>query len=401
MDLQYCKFLEICWYVLEDVVYMFEGFDGLVGVWVGCGMGSYFYWNVCFNCDLVDGVGYFLLCYIGNDKDFLFICVSYVFDLIGFLINVQMVCLILLVVIYMVCQLLNLGEVDMVLVGGVIIEMLYGVGYFYKENEILLFDGYCYVFDYWVQGMVFGSGVVVVVLWWLKDVIVDGDYIWVVIKGSVLNNDGVVKVGYLVFSVEGQVQVIFEVLVMLGVVLDSIGYVECYGIGIVFGDLIEVVVLNQVYVWVSDGMWQGLCYIGLVKMNIGYLDMVVGSVGLIKLVLVVYYGCIFVSFGYEVLNFVIDFDGGLFCVNVVFGDWLIVGLCWVGVNFLGVGGINVYVILEQLFEMLGFEELDWLFYIIVVLGCSKVVVDVNGVVLVVWLCVYFDIDLVDLFFILI
>lgn len=62
---------------------MFEKFGGLIGVFVGCGMGSYFYFNVCSNCDLVDNIGMFLLCYMGNDKDFLFMCFSYFFDLKG------------------------------------------------------------------------------------------------------------------------------------------------------------------------------------------------------------------------------------------------------------------------------------------------------------------------------
>ncbi|MFV0292783.1 MAG: beta-ketoacyl synthase N-terminal-like domain-containing protein, partial [Paracoccus sp. (in: a-proteobacteria)] len=71
MDPQHRKFLETCWHGLEDAGQMPERFGGLIGVYAGCGMGSYFYFNICANRELVEGVGHFLLRHTGNDKDFL------------------------------------------------------------------------------------------------------------------------------------------------------------------------------------------------------------------------------------------------------------------------------------------------------------------------------------------
>ena len=61
MDPQHRKFLETCWHGLEDAGHMPERFNAPIGVYAGCGMGSYFYFNICANRELVDSVGHFLL----------------------------------------------------------------------------------------------------------------------------------------------------------------------------------------------------------------------------------------------------------------------------------------------------------------------------------------------------
>lgn len=79
---------------------------------------------------------------------------------------------------------------------------------------------------------------------------------------------------------------IVEVYGVVDILVDIIDYVECYGMGIYLGDLIEVVVLIEVFCVIIDDV--GYCWIGFVKINIGYLDIVVGVVSLIKMVLSLY-----------------------------------------------------------------------------------------------------------------
>ncbi|MBD9526343.1 type I polyketide synthase [Paracoccus sp. PAR01] len=398
MDPQHRKFLETCWHALEDAAHVPERFRRPIGIWAGCGMGSYFYWNVCSNRDLVDGVGHFLLRHTGNDKDFLSTRVSHVFDLTGPSINIQTACSTSLVAIHMACQSLHSGECDMALAGGVTIEMPHGLGYLYKENEILSPDGHCHAFDHRAQGTVFGSGAAVVVLRRLKDAIADGDHIWAVIKGSAINNDGAAKAGYLAPSVEGQAQAVAEALVMSGVSSDSIGYVECHGTGTALGDPIEVAALNQAYARVSDGTRQGPCHIGSVKTNIGHLDTAAGSAGLIKSALSVHHGRIPASLGYEAPNPAIDFEGGPFRVNDRLGDWPVPGPRRAGVNSLGVGGTNAHAILEQPPELPASEESDWPFQIIAVSGRSKAALDANSAALAAWLRANPGVNMADLSF---
>lgn len=398
MDPQHRKFLETCWHALEDAAHVPERFAGNIGVWAGCGMGSYFYWNVCSNRDLVDGVGHFLLRHTGNDKDFLSTRVSHVFDLTGPSINIQTACSTSLVAIHMACQSLNSGESDMALAGGVTIEMPHGLGYLYKENEILSPDGHCHAFDHRAQGTVFGSGAAVVVLRRLKDAIADGDHVWAVIKGSAINNDGAAKAGYLAPSVEGQAQAIAEALAMSGVASDSIGYVECHGTGTALGDPIEVAALNQAFERVSDGTRQGPCRIGSVKTNIGHLDTAAGSAGLIKTALALHHGRIPASLGYEAPNPAIDFAGGPFEVNAALDDWPLAGPRRAGVNSLGVGGTNAHVVLEQPPRLAAGDQADWPFQILAVSGRSKAALDANAAALAEWLRAHPDADMADLSF---
>ena len=61
-------------------------------------------------------------------------------------------------------------------------------------------------------GTVDGSGAGIVVLKRLEDALADGDRIYAVIRGSAINNDGSLKVGYTAPSVDGQAAVIAEAL---------------------------------------------------------------------------------------------------------------------------------------------------------------------------------------------
>ncbi len=196
MDPQHRKFLETCWHALDHAGHRPDSL-GMVGVWAGCGMGSYFSVNICSNRDLVEETGMFLLRHTGNDKDFLSTRVSHIFDLRGPSVSVQTACSTSLVAVHSACQALLAGDCDAALAGGVTIELPQGRGYIYKPNEILSPDGHCRAFDHRSQGTVFGSGAAVVLLRRLSDAIADGDHIWAVIRGSAINNDGSAKAGYL------------------------------------------------------------------------------------------------------------------------------------------------------------------------------------------------------------
>ncbi|WP_370207225.1 beta-ketoacyl synthase N-terminal-like domain-containing protein, partial [Pararhodobacter marinus] len=210
LDPQHRQFLEVAWEAMENAGTTPERFDGTIGVYAGCGMGSYFYFNICSNRDMVRDVGMFLLRHTGNDKDFLSTRVSHIFDLRGPSINIQTACSTSLVALHYASQALLNGECDMALAGGVTIELPQMRGYFYKENEILSPDGECHAFDHRAQGTVFGSGAGCVALKRLDDAIRDGDHIWAVVKGSAINNDGAQKAGYLAPSVEGQARCVAE-----------------------------------------------------------------------------------------------------------------------------------------------------------------------------------------------
>ncbi len=373
MDPQHRQFLEAAWEALENAGHMPEGFKGRIGVFAGCGDGTYYRQNVLTNRDLVDGTGLFLLRHTGNDKDFLATRLSYALDLRGPSVNLQTACSTSLVATHFACQSLLNGECDMALAGGSTVELPHARGYLFREGEILSPDGECHAFDHRAAGTVFGSGAGVAVLRRLSDAIADGDEIWAVIRGSAVNNDGATKAGYLAPSVDGQVAAIVEAQAVAEVTADNIGYVECHGTGTYLGDPIEVAALIEAFR--KSTARTGFCRIGSVKTNIGHLDTAAGVASLAKAALALHHGEIPPSLGYEAPNPAIPFDGSPFGVADRLEPWPVEGLRRAAVNSLGVGGTNAHAILEEAPTREPSEEPAFPFQILTLSARSKAALD--------------------------
>lgn len=372
LDPQHRQFLEVAWEALENAAHPPETFKGAIGVYAGCGMGSYFYFNLCSNRDLVDQTGMFLLRHTGNDKDFLATRVSHIFDLKGPSINVQTACSTSLVAVHYAAQALLNGECDMALAGGVTIELPHTRGYLYTEGEILSPDGHCHAFDHRAEGTVFGSGAGCVVLRRARDAIRDGDHIWAILKGSAVNNDGAAKAGYLAPSVDGQARCIAEAQAIAGVEADSVTYVECHGTGTYLGDPIEVAALTQAFRETTDAV--GSCRIGSVKTNIGHLDTAAGVASLVKVALQLHHRQMVPSLGFEAPNPAIDFETSPFRVNDRLTDWQ-APVLRAGVNSLGVGGTNAHAVLQEAPPRAASEDSIFPFQPLVISAKSKAALD--------------------------
>ena len=395
LDPQHRKFLEVAWEAMEQAGHVPENVPGPIGVYAGCGMGSYFYFNICSNPDLVDDVGMFLLRHTGNDKDFLSTRVSHVFDLKGPSINLQTACSTSLVAIHYAAAALRAGEVDMALAGGVTIELPHGRGYVFKENEILSPDGECHAFDHRAEGTVFGSGAGCVALKRLSDAQADGDHIWAVIKGSAINNDGAAKAGYLAPSVDGQAEAIGKALDVSGVTADQIELIECHGTGTYLGDPIEVAALTEAYRAQTDKV--DYARIGSVKTNIGHLDTAAGVAGLVKASLSLHHGEMPPSLGYEAPNPAIGFEGSPFSVNAQIRPWpRREKPRHAAINALGVGGTNAHAILAEAPLRAPSEESDFPFHALCVSGRSKAALDANAAALGAHLRAHPEQDLADI-----
>ncbi|GGW26489.1 hypothetical protein GCM10011452_13400 [Gemmobacter lanyuensis] len=374
LDPQHRHFLEVAWEALENAGHVPDRFKGSIGVYAGCGMGSYFYFNLCSNRDLVDGTGMFLLRHTGNDKDFLSTRVSHVFDLRGPSINIQTACSTSLVAVHYATQALLNGECDMALAGGVTIELPHGRGYLFQEGEILSPDGHCHAFDHRAQGTVFGSGAGCVVLRRAVDALRDGDHIWAILKGSAVNNDGAAKAGYLAPSVEGQAACIAEAQAIARISADTVDYVECHGTGTYLGDPIEVAALTQGFA--QSAQTVGTCRIGSVKTNIGHLDTAAGVASLIKVALALHHRQIPPTLGYEAPNPAIDFETSPFRVNDRLTDWPAgAHPRRAGVNSLGVGGTNAHAVVQEAPARAPSDDSMWPFQPIVVSARSKAALD--------------------------
>ena len=345
MDPQHRHFLECAWEAVEHAGYDPYRFDGLIGIFGGSGHNAYLSYNLLTNPELVESVGFFLLRHTGNDKDFLTTRVSYAMNLKGPSVNVQTACSTSLVAVHLAGQSLLNRECDMALAGGVTIELPHRQGYLALEGEILSPDGHCRAFDADAGGTVFGSGVGLVVLRRLEDALAAGDTIHAIIRGSAVNNDGAGKVNYLAPSVDGQTAAITEAIAIANVDAETISYIETHGTGTRIGDPIEVAALSQAFRAFTDRM--GYCGLGSVKTNIGHLDTAAGVAGLIKTVLALKHKQIPPSLHYKSPNPLIDFDRSAFYVNAGLKEWSSHGPRRAGVNSLGVGGTNAFVVLEE------------------------------------------------------
>jgi acyl transferase domain-containing protein/thioesterase domain-containing protein/acyl carrier protein len=346
MDPQHRHFLEVSWEALENAGHVPDKFNGSIGVFGGSGHNAYMPYNLMTNPKLMQSVGFFLVRHTGNDKDFLTTRVSYLLNLKGPSVNVQTACSTSLVAIHTGVQALLNGECDMALAGGVTIEMPHRRGYMYEEGEILSPDGHCHAFDEGSQGTVFGSAVGVVVLRRLRDALEDGDHIHAVIKGSAINNDGAMKVGYMAPSVDGQAAAISEALALANVPADSISYVEAHGTGTPVGDPIEVAALTQAHRQSTDKV--GYCGIGSVKSNIGHTDTAAGVASFIKVAMAMQAKELPPSLHFKSPNPACSFETSPFYVNHTLKAWNPpAGVRRAGVSSLGVGGTNAHIILQE------------------------------------------------------
>ena len=242
MDPQQRLFLECAWTALEDAGYDSEQYGGAIGLYAGTSLNSYLMVNLFSNPGLLDAAG-ILQTSIPNRTDHLTTRGAYKLNLKGPAVTVQTACSTSLVAVHLASQSLLSYQCDIALAGGVTASVPKKSGYYFQEGGVLSPDGHCRAFDHRANGTVVGNGVGVVVLKRLADALADGDEIHAVIKGSAINNDGSLKVGYTAPSVDGQADVIALAQAVAGVAPESITYIEAHGTGTTLGDPIEIAAL--------------------------------------------------------------------------------------------------------------------------------------------------------------
>ncbi|MCU0286015.1 MAG: amino acid adenylation domain-containing protein [Acidobacteria bacterium] len=353
MDPQQRVFLQYAWMALEDAGYVGETYPGSIGVYAGVGWNTYLLNNVLKNPGIIKNQGEFQTM-IGNDKDFLATRVSYKLNLKGPSVTIQTACSTSLTAVHLARQALINHDCDMALSGGVAVKIPEKTGYFYTEGGHLSPDGHCRAFDAAAKGTVFGNGAGIVVLKRLTEAAADHDHIYAVIKGSAVNNDGSLKVGFHSPSETGQSEVVAKALRDSGVPADTIGYVETHGTGTALGDPVEISALTRAFGYVKQKQF---CALGSVKANIGHLDVAAGVVGFIKAVLCLKHKQIPPSINVSELNPLINFSDSPFYVNLKLRDWPDSETPRrAAASSLGIGGTNVHVILEEFKDASGGQE---------------------------------------------
>lgn len=345
MDPQHRIFLEVAWEALENAGYDPDSFNGLIGVFGGAGINTYFPNIVSAHPEKIEAFGEHQTS-IANGPDYLATRVSYKLNLRGPSVSLYTGCSTSLVAVCYGFDSLMSYQSDMVLAGGIFIQCPQNSGYLYQEGEIFSADGHCRPFDSRAQGTVFSNGVGIVVLKRLADAYQDGNFIYGIIRGVAVNNDGSKKMSFLAPSVDGQAEVIAMALANADVNPETISYIETHGTATPVGDPIEIAALTQAFR--PKTLTKHFCPIGSIKGNLGHLDAAAGIAGLIKTALMLHYKVLPPSLNFKDPNPKIDFANSPFYMNSRLSPWETgPGPRRAGVSSFGVGGTNSHVVLEE------------------------------------------------------
>jgi len=357
MDPQQRLFLECAWEAFEVAGYDPTTYPGVTGVYAGAAMNTYLMNNIFpnrqeldpqddLNVMTLDSMGGFMMM-VANDKDYLTTRVSYKLNLSGPSVNVQTACSTGLVTVHMACQSLIAGETDLFLTGAASIQSPEHAGHLYQPGMILSPDGHVRSFDADARGTIFGSGVGAILLKRLDDAVRDGDHIFAVVKGSAVNNDAGMKVGYMAPSSDGQAVAVAEAIAAAQVLPDTIGFVEAHGTGTEIGDPIEFDGLSQVFRKQTQALQ--FCALGSVKTNLGHLQITSGIAGFIKTALALHHKVIPPTLHFKTPNPGLRIEQSPFFINSAPVDWPRHNDTprRAGVNSLGIGGTNAHAILEE------------------------------------------------------
>ncbi len=206
-------------------------------------------------------------------------------------------------------------------------------------------DARCFTFDARANGYVRGEGGGVVVLKPLFEALDAGDFIYGVIRGSAVNNDGGGD-GLTAPSQLGQEELLRHTCSRSGVEYDEIQYVELHGTATRLGDRVEAAALGAVLG--GDRPHDRPLIVGSVKTNIGHLEGAAGIVGLIKAALCLQHREIPPSLNFSAPSSDLPLDALGLQVQQTLGSWpREQETLYAGVSSFGIGGTNCHVVLGE------------------------------------------------------
>lgn len=342
MDPQQRMLLEVAWRSLEDAGQPTEKIAGRsVAVYTGI---SSFDYAVAGLSDQDRGV---ISPYsnTGGSSSIAANRISYCFDLRGPSVAVDTACSSSLVAVHLACESLHRGEAELALAGGVNALLLPDFYVAFSQLGVLSPDGRCKTFDARANGYVRSEGAGMVLLKPLRAAVRDGDFIYALIRGTALNQDGRTP-GMTVPSQSAQETLVRTACDRAGVDPANIQYVEAHGTGTPVGDPIEASALANVLK--TNRPADQPCWIGSVKTNLGHLEAGAGIASLIKVALSLRHKQIPAHLHFQTANPSIDFDRLNLRIPLTTQPWPgDDGNRLAGVNGFGYGGANAHVILQE------------------------------------------------------
>jgi polyketide synthase PksN len=335
MDPQARLFLEQAYACIEDAGYTPAtlSWEGKVGVFVGV-MNSHYpgaaaYWSAANR-------------------------ISYLFNFNGPSMAVDTACSSALTAIHLAIESIHSGTCECAIAGGVNLILAPEHYINLSAMKMLASGDRCRAFGDGADGFVDGEGVGAVLLKPLSKAEQDGDHIYGVIKGSMLNAGGRTN-GYTVPNPAAQARLIAEALKRANVNARAVSYTEAHGTGTALGDPIEVEGLARAFA--EDTGDKQFCALGSVKSNIGHCESAAGIAGLTKVLLQMKHRKLVPTLHAAHTNPEIDFATTPFYLQRELSDWnrplVKVGDDVVeypriaGISSFGAGGANAHLVVEE------------------------------------------------------
>ncbi|WP_426576121.1 SDR family NAD(P)-dependent oxidoreductase [Xenorhabdus stockiae] len=304
--------------------------------------------------------------------------VSHFFNINGPSLAVDTMCSSSLTSIYLACQALRQGDIEMALAGGVNVSIHPNKYLILGQSKFLSDEGRCQSFGEGGTGYVPSEGVGAVLLKPLTKAIADGDYIYGVIKGIAVNHGGKTN-GYTVPNPIAQAEVISQAIQSSGVSPRAISYIEAHGTGTSLGDPIEIAGLSRAFqqcLQDNDTQESAFCAIGSVKSNMGHCESAAGIAGVAKVLMQIKHRQLVPSLHSRELNPNIDFDASPFYVQRELADWKrpLLGELGqnkeeqsehprtAGISSFGAGGTNAHLVVQEYIpanDLNSINNTDW------------------------------------------
>ncbi|ELR72063.1 Malonyl CoA-acyl carrier protein transacylase [Fulvivirga imtechensis AK7] len=273
--------------------------------------------------------------------------IAYFLNLKGPAIPVDTACSSSLVAIHMARQALLNHEIDMALAGGVSLY-LNPEGYIGMcQAGMLSPEGQCKAFDDAANGFVPGEGVGAVVLKRLADAERDNDFIYGVILGSGVNQDGKTN-GITAPSVNSQIELERDLYSRYNIDPETISYIEAHGTGTKLGDPIELEALSTVFKEKTSK--KNFCALGSVKSNIGHTSGAAGVASVQKVLLSMQHRTLVPTLHVAKENGIFDFRNSPFYISKEQQPWNVSpgdSLRRASISSFGFSGTNAHLVIEE------------------------------------------------------
>jgi iturin family lipopeptide synthetase A len=341
MDPQQRLLLEVAWEALEDAGQAVHHLARTAcGVFIGA-TNNHFAHLEASRPELIDAFSG-----TGGSTSIIANRISYCFDLRGPSMVIDTACSSSLIAVHLACQSLWTGESYPIALAGGVNVILSPVGtIFFSKAGAMAPDGRTKVFEAGSNGFARGEGAGVMVLKPLKEALADRDFIYAVIRGGAVNQDGRSN-GLMAPNRWSQEAVIREALRRTDLAGGHVQYVETHATGTLLGDTIEAAALAAVLA--KDRLPGARCAVGSVKTNFGHLESAAGIAGLIKVALMLKHRMIPPNVHFTKPNPYINFAKSPLRVPTRLESWPEDQQpALAGISAFGFGGTNAHLLVQE------------------------------------------------------